>query len=102
LGKLSQKVPLGEGLNNQDLSDVSPTEKLIHYLESTPYISCVLLYDHPDSKLVTVRKPSKKEVSSTQADTSEVVTECILPGQQQQAAVDYIKSLRKSLMVADS
>jgi MULE transposase domain/SWIM zinc finger len=102
LGLSSQKVPQDDSWNNQDLTDGSPAEKLIHYLESTPNISCVLLYDHPDSKLVTVRKPSKKEISLTQAVTSEVVTECILPGHQQQAAAGYIKSLRKSLMVDDN
>jgi MULE transposase domain len=102
VGLFSQKVPPNDSCINHDLSDGSPAEKLIHYLESTPNMYCVLLYDHLDSKLVTVRKPSKKEISSTQADMSGVVTESILPGHQQQAATEYIKSLRKSLMVADS
>jgi hypothetical protein len=51
---------------------------MVHLLKNFPVC---FLYDHLDSKLVTVKKPSKKEISSTQAETSEVVPECIWRGQ---------------------
>jgi MULE transposase domain len=77
----------------------SPAARLVHYLETEPNLSYVLLFDHPDSKLVTVRKPSRSEIVNSQRVGTGTIEECVLPEVHQQAFREYRKVIRNALIV---
>jgi hypothetical protein len=80
----------------------SPAQHLIDYLRESPDISFILVTDHPESKLCSIRKQSARgRAAATVGETTETMNETSLTGFDRSEAEEYAAGVRRSLKVAD-